>query len=155
MTFKTFKSCKTFVMLKSCQSTSDFVMLKSCQKTSFFRQCQSRTKTRTRTWTRTTITKSFLRPLHFVTRGQKEPEKIAQNIFRSKVTFFSTVQWKWLIFSWPYLCFIFILAFSATFLFPNRFFCAMEYRVTIFLRWQEKVLCFDNRVIWNYFWFIF
>ena len=101
MTFKTFKTSKTFkmtfVMLKSCQNTSDFIMvkscqitsdffmLKSCQNTSISIKCQSRTKKRTTT-TRTT-TKSFLRPLHYVTRGQKDIYDMPKGrIFSSKMS---------------------------------------------------------------------
>ena len=89
MTFKTFKTSKTFkmtfVMLKSCQNTSDFIMVKSCQITSDFfmlkscqntsifsvQQEQKQEQAITRTRTTKTTTKSFLRPLHFLTRGQK------------------------------------------------------------------------------------
>ena len=49
-------------MLKSCQNKSNFVMIKSCQNRWIYRKCSPTT---------TTTTKSFLRPLHFVTRGQK------------------------------------------------------------------------------------
>ena len=62
-------------MLKSCQNTSNFVMLKSCRNTSNFRKWRQRTRPRPRPRTTTTTTttrkKSFLRPLHYVTRGQK------------------------------------------------------------------------------------
>ena len=47
---------------KTCQNTSSFSPVKTCRNTMIFRTCQTRT---------TTIRKSFLRPLRFVTRSQK------------------------------------------------------------------------------------
>ena len=55
-------------MLKPCQNTSDVIMLKYCQNTSIFRNCPTRTRTT-----------SFLRPLRFVTRGQKEDFWASEN----------------------------------------------------------------------------
>ena len=65
MLIKSCQNTSNFTMLKSCQNTSNFVMLKSCQNTSKFRKWRQRTRPRT-------TTKSFLRPLHFVTCGQKQ-----------------------------------------------------------------------------------
>ena len=90
MTFKTFKSCKTFVMLKSCQSTSDFVMLKSCQKTSFFRQCQSRTKTRTWTTTKKVVLKTAPLRYSWSKRTWKNCSKYFQ--VQSYIFFYSSVK---------------------------------------------------------------
>ena len=57
------------------------IMLKSCKKTSNFRKWRQRTRPRTTT----TTTKSFLRPLHFVTCGQNA-------IISKLVDFFSPIE---------------------------------------------------------------